>query len=69
MKYAEFDEIMPVGVNAYDRYSHIQELWLNGTEGVYGLIADYVKQSDECPVVVPIGGDSNIPATQGTQTL
>ncbi len=42
VKYAEFGEILPVGVNASDPYSHIHTLWVDGTAGVYGPIAEYV---------------------------
>ena len=42
VKYAEFDEIHPTGVNASDKYSHIQELWKNGIAGIYGSIEEYV---------------------------
>ena len=42
VKYAEFDEFLPTGVNATDTAPNIQELWVNGTAGVYGPIADYI---------------------------
>lgn len=43
VKYAEFDEEMPVGVVPGDLYKHIQELWNNGVSGVYGPIEEYVE--------------------------
>lgn len=47
VKYEEFNEVLDVGVNAVDEYSHIKELWANGTAGVYGPIAEYVPRTDE----------------------
>ena len=43
VKYLEFEEEMPVGVKPTDPYIHIQELWNNGTSGVYGAIEEYVE--------------------------
>jgi hypothetical protein len=42
VKYAEFDEEHPSGINATDSYAHIQELWAKGNAGVYGEIEEYV---------------------------
>jgi hypothetical protein len=42
VKYAEFSEVLPVGVNGTDHYPHIQELWNKGRAGVYGPIAPYI---------------------------
>ena len=42
VKYAEFNEVHPAGVNATDPYSHIQELWVKGNAGEYGVIVEYV---------------------------
>ena len=42
VKYHEFSEEHPVGVNSTDPYAHIQELWKNGLNGVYGPIEEYV---------------------------
>lgn len=41
VKYAEFSEEMPAGVNASDQYDHIKELWTNGLAGEYGPIMPY----------------------------
>ena len=41
VKYVEFNEVLPVGVNATDPYAHIKELWANGNAGKYGAIAPY----------------------------
>ena len=43
VKYYEFPEEHPVGVVPSDPYSHIQELWNNGINGVYGTIEEYVE--------------------------
>jgi hypothetical protein len=42
VKYAEFNEELPSGINATDSYAHIQEIWTKGNAGEYGVIADYV---------------------------
>lgn len=42
VKYLEFGEEHPVGVTPTDQYSHIQELWNNGINGVYGIIEDFI---------------------------
>jgi hypothetical protein len=42
VKYTEFNEVLPVGVNGTDPYSHIKELWAKGLAGEYGPIAPYV---------------------------
>jgi len=69
VKFAEFDAFLPVGVTATDPYPHIQELWAAAVAGTYGPIAEYVKQLDEYPAEIPVGGDPETPATQGVQTL
>jgi hypothetical protein len=48
VKYEEFNEEHPSGVNATDSYAHIKEIWAKGNAGEYGSIAEYV------PVVIPI---------------
>jgi hypothetical protein len=42
VKYAEFNEEHPSGINATDSYAHIQEIWTKGNAGEYGVIAEYV---------------------------
>lgn len=42
VKYAEFNEEHPTGVNANDSYAHIYEIWTKGIAGEYGEIAEYV---------------------------
>ena len=64
VKYAEFNETHPTGVNATDSYTHIQELWTKGNAGVYGVIAEYVP-----PPIPEIVADNNQPSTTGSQDL
>jgi hypothetical protein len=61
VKYAEFDEEHPSGINATDPYAHIHEIWTKGIAGEYGPIAEYVP-----PVTTP---SENQPNSSGTQTL
>jgi hypothetical protein len=66
VKYAEFNEVHPSGVNATDSYAHIQELWTKGNAGEYGVIAEYVP-----PPEPPVSANAanNQPATTGSQDL
>ena len=64
VKYAEFNEVHPAGVNATDPYGHIQELWTKGNAGVYGQIADYVE-----PPITEIEATQPQPSTTGSQDL
>jgi hypothetical protein len=41
VKYEEFDEEHPSGINGTDPYAHIQEIWTKGITGEYGVIAEY----------------------------
>ena len=62
VKYAEFNEEHPSGVNGTDPYAHMQEIWTKANAGEYGVIAEYVPPPEpEVP--------ENQPATEGTQTL
>jgi hypothetical protein len=62
VKYLEFNEIHPTGVNAIDPYAHIQELWVKGNAGVYGEIAEYVTPKISI-------AEQPQPQTSGTQTI
>jgi hypothetical protein len=42
VKYEEFGEEHPTGVNGNNSYAHIQEIWVKGNAGEYGEIAEYV---------------------------
>jgi hypothetical protein len=64
VKYEEFNEEHPTGVDAKDNYAHIKEIWTKGIAGEYGTIAEYVEPPpEERPVVDP----SEQPRTTGTQ--
>jgi hypothetical protein len=62
VKYTEFSEEMPSGINATDPYAHINEIWTKANAGEYGVIAEYVPPPE--PEVL-----ENQPTTEGTQTL
>lgn len=64
VKYVEFNEVHPTGVNSTDPYTHIQELWAKGNAGVYGAIAEYLPPLSEPKTVA-----GNQPITTGSQTL
>jgi len=64
VKYAEFNEVHPTGVNAIDSYAHIQELWTKGNAGEYGVIAEYVPPLPE----LLVAGNKQ-PVTTGSQDL
>lgn len=57
VKYKEFDEEMPAGINATDPYAHIQEIWAKGNAGDYGPIAEFVPEP--IPPVVPPTAEQN----------
>jgi hypothetical protein len=60
VKYEEFNEEHPSGINAADSYSHIQEIWTKGNAGEYGVIAEYVP-----PPPPPEPTEENQPTSQG----
>jgi hypothetical protein len=64
VKYEEFDEEHPSGINAIDPYPHIQEIWIKANAGEYGSIADYVPPPP--PVAKPA---EEQPVSEGTQTI
>jgi hypothetical protein len=64
VKYAEFNEVHPTGVDNVDQYAHIKELWEKGNAGVYGQIADYVE-----PVYDDVQPTQPQPRTTGSQTI
>jgi hypothetical protein len=51
VKYEEFNEEHPSGINATDTYSHIQELWTKANAGEYGVIAEYVPPPEPQPLI------------------
>jgi len=50
VKYAEFQEEHPTGVNATDPYAHIQEIWVKANAGEYGPIAEFVPPPEPIPL-------------------
>jgi hypothetical protein len=63
VKYVEFDEVHPSGANPTDPYAHIQELWIKGIAGEFGVIA-------ECEfLVTPSVVQKEQPVTTGAQTM
>lgn len=50
VKYAEFNEEHPSGINVMDPYPHIQEIWTKGIAGEYGEIAEFVPPPEPEPV-------------------
>ena len=62
VKYEEFNEEHPSGINATDPYAHINEIWTKGNAGEYGPIAEYVLP----PVIIPKPAEEQ-PVTKGTQ--
>ena len=67
VKYVEFNEEMPSGINGTDPYAHIQEIWTKGNKGVYGVIAEYVPP--EIPPIPEPAPEEEQPTTEGTQEL
>jgi hypothetical protein len=65
VKYEEFNEEHPSGINATDSYAHIQEIWAKANAGEYGVIAEYIPPPPELELA-PI---EEQPVTIGTQTL
>jgi hypothetical protein len=47
VKYEEFTEEHPSGINATDPHEHIHTIWVNGIAGVYGEIAEYVSPQND----------------------
>lgn len=54
VKYEEFNEEHPTGVNATDSYAHIQEIWTKGIAGAYGVIAEYISPPEPEPITEPL---------------
>jgi hypothetical protein len=67
VKYAEFNEEMPSGINAIDTYEHIQEIWTKANAGEYGVIAEY--ETPEIPPIPESAPAEEQPTTTGTQEL
>lgn len=67
VKYEEFNEEHPSGINGTDPYAHIQEIWTKGNAGEYGIIAEYVPPPE--PPVIESAPQDQQPNSSGTQTL
>jgi hypothetical protein len=65
VKYAEFNEEMPAGINGTDPYAHINEIWTKGNAGEYGAIAEYVPP----PEPEPIEAAEDQPNASGVENL
>jgi hypothetical protein len=64
VKYEEFNEEHPSGINATDPYPHIHTIWTKGNAGEYGVIAEYVPPPE--PEIIAAPAEEQ-PATEGTQ--
>ena len=53
VKYEEFNEEHPSGINATDSYEHIHTIWTKGNAGEYGVIAEYVPPPEPEPIPEP----------------
>jgi len=61
VKYSQFGEYLPVGADPRDEYEHIQTLWQNGIDGVYGQITEYVPPPiPPLPEPDPNAGEPNV---------
>jgi hypothetical protein len=69
VKYAEFNEIHPTGVNAACQDPHIKEIWTKAIAGEYGVIAVHVPHVDPIPEPIAVAPESQQPVAEGTQTL
>jgi hypothetical protein len=67
VKYEEFNEEMPAGINGTDQYAHINEIWTKGIAGEYGVIAEY--EPPEIPPIPDPAPTKDQPSTEGTQEL
>lgn len=66
VKYQEFNEEHPAGINAIDPYAHIQEIWTKANAGEYGIIAEYVPPP---PPIIKPAPEEKQPVTDGTQII
>jgi hypothetical protein len=64
VKYEEFNEEHPSGINATDPYEHIHTIWEKGIAGEYGVIAEYAPPPP--PKAKP---EEEQPVSTGTQTI
>ncbi len=67
VKYAEFAEVHPAGVNATCPDAHIKEIWAKALAGNYGPISEYVAPPQ--PKEVVAAPEEDQPVASGVQTL
>lgn len=65
VKYEQFEEEHPSGVNSTDSTPHIREIWMKANAGEYGVIAEYIAPPE--PELLPKPAEQ--PTVQGAQTL
>jgi hypothetical protein len=64
VKYKEFNEEHPTGVDGLDQYPHVKEIWVKANSGAYGVISEYIPPPP--PKAKPV---EEQPITEGTQEL
>jgi len=69
VKYAEFNEVHPTGVNSTCQDLHIKDIWIKALAGEYGVIAAYVPHVEPIPELAVAAPESQQPVAQGVQTL
>jgi hypothetical protein len=67
VKYEQFTEELPSGVNGVDQTPYIREIWQKANDGFYGVIAEFIAPPEPEPEKVVI--DSTQPTVVGAQTL
>jgi hypothetical protein len=65
IKYTQFEEEHPSGVNGVDTTQHIKEIWEKANAGEYGPIVEYVAP----PEPPEIEADAPQPTVIGAQEL
>lgn len=66
VKYKQFEEEHPSGVNGVDTTTHIREIWEKANAGDYGLIAEYIAPPEP---VEPVPLTTEQPIVIGAQLL
>lgn len=65
VKYEQFEEEHPSGINGTDSAPHIREIWMKANSGEYGAIAEYIAP----PEPEPMPESTEQSTVQGAQTL
>jgi len=58
VKYKEFLDEHPTGINANDGTAHIAEIWAGATAGIFGSVSEYVTPIT--PASEYVYGDPNV---------